>query len=44
MASMNYFDSSMKDLNYILKWKSVMKMHVITQSTNLHAYVVFLHA
>ena len=38
MASMNYFDSSRKNLTYILKWKSVMEMHVITQSTNLDVY------
>jgi hypothetical protein len=42
MASMNYFDSSRKNLTYILKWKSViMEMHVITQSTNLNVYSWF---
>jgi len=33
---MNYFDSSRKNLIYVLKWKSVMEMHVITKYTNLH--------
>ena len=41
MASMNYFDSSWNNLTYILKWKSVMEMHVITKSTNLHVYSCF---
>ena len=37
MTSMNYFDSSRKNLTYTFKWKSViMEMHVITKSTNLH--------
>ena len=41
MASMKYFDSSRKNPTYILKWKSVMEMHVITKSTNLHVYCCF---
>ena len=36
MASTNYFDSCRKNVIYILKWKSVMEMHVITKSNNLH--------
>ena len=38
MASMNYFDSRRKNKTYNLKWKSVMKMPVITKSTNLHVH------
>ena len=38
MASINYFDSSRENLTYLSKWKSVMEMHVITKSTNLHVY------
>jgi hypothetical protein len=43
MTSMNYFDSSRKNLSYIyFEWKSViMEMHVITKSTNLHVYSSF---
>ena len=41
MVSMNYFDSSRKNLTYMLKWKSVMEMHAITKSTNLHVYSSF---
>ena len=41
MASINYFDSSNKNLTFFLKWKSVMEMHVITKSTNLHVYSCF---
>ena len=33
LASINYFDSRRKNLTYILKWKSVMEMHVITKAT-----------
>ena len=35
MASMNYFDSSRKNLTYNLKWKSVMEMHV-TSNNKIH--------
>jgi hypothetical protein len=38
MASMNYFNSSRKNLTYILKRKSAKEMHAITQFTNLHDY------
>jgi hypothetical protein len=42
MTSMNYFDSSRKNLTYIFEWKSVIiEMHVITRSTNLHVYSSF---
>jgi hypothetical protein len=36
-----FFDSSMKNLTYILKWKSVMETHVITKSTHIHIYSIF---
>jgi len=35
MQTMNYFDFNRA---YILKWTSVMEMHVITKSTSLHVY------
>ena len=38
---MNYFDSSRKNLTYFFKWKSKMKMHVITKSTNFNVYSCF---
>ena len=38
MASMNYFDSIRKHLAHFFKYKSVMEIHVITKSTNLHVY------
>ena len=44
MTSMNYFDSSRKNLTYnqYFEWKSViMEMHVITKSTNLHVSSIF---
>ena len=42
MASTNYIDSSIKrNLTNFFKWKSVMEMHVITKSTNLHDYSCF---
>ena len=42
MTSINYFDSSRKNLTYF-EWKSViMEMHVITKSTFMFT-VVFLH-
>jgi len=40
-VSMNYFVSSRNNLAYILKWESVMQMHAITKSTNLHVYSCF---
>ena len=41
MTSINYFDSSRKNLTYF-EWKSViMEMHVITKSTNLDVYSSF---
>ena len=40
MASMNYFHSSMENLTYSLKCKSVMEMHVIKKGQN--SLVVFL--
>jgi hypothetical protein len=41
MTSMNYFDSSRKNLTYF-EWKSViMEMHVIAKFTNLHVYSSF---
>ena len=42
LASLNYFDSNIKNLT---KWKyivSVMEVHVITQSTNVLFIGVFL--
>ena len=40
MTSMNYFDSSRKNLTIYFEWKSVMReMHVITKCTTK----VFLH-
>jgi arabinogalactan endo-1,4-beta-galactosidase len=41
MASMNYFDSSRKNLTYILNY---MEMHAITQSLIFIFAVVFLHS
>ena len=44
MAFMNSFDSSRKNLTYILKWKSVMEIgnpYVIVKSTNLHHGMCF---
>ena len=41
MASIKYFDSSRKTPTYILKWNSVMEMHVITKSTNFMFTVDF---
>jgi len=38
---MNYFDSNKKNQTYFLIGKAVMKMHVITKSTNLHVYSHF---
>ena len=44
MASMDYFDSRRKNLTYILKWKSVMEMHVITKATKPSCLqLLFLH-
>ena len=41
IASMNYFDSSRKNLTYIFQWMSVTEMHVITKFTNRHVYSCF---
>ena len=41
MAFMNYFESSRKNLTYFFKWISVMEMHVVIKSTNLHDYSCF---
>ena len=44
MISMNYFDSSRRNLTYnrYVEWKSViMEMHVITKFTNIHVYSSF---
>ena len=46
MTSMNYFDSSRKNLTYnkYFEWKSViMEMHVITNPLTFMFTVVFLH-
>jgi uncharacterized radical SAM superfamily Fe-S cluster-containing enzyme len=43
MAVMYYIDSSRKNVTYILKWKSIIEMHVITKSTNLHVYNCFFY-
>ena len=41
MASLNYFDTSKKNLARFSKWKSVNEMHVITQFANCHGYSCF---
>ena len=40
-ASMNYFDSSRKNLTYFLKWTAVWEICLITKSANLHVIIVF---
>jgi hypothetical protein len=41
MSSVNYFDSSRTNQTYLLKWKSVMELHVITKYIILHDYSWF---
>ena len=43
MASMHYFDSSGTNLNTFLKCKSVIEMHGITKSIDLHALSCFCY-
>ena len=38
MASMNYFDSNRKNLNWFLKGKEVWEMHLITKSSFFFLY------
>jgi len=35
------FQFQLENLTYILKWQSVIEMHVIRKSTNLHVYSCF---
>ena len=43
MASVKYFDSNTEKITLKKKWKSVMEMHVITRSTNLHVQLLYFH-
>ena len=35
------FQFQLENLTYILKWQSVIEMHVIGKSTNFHVYSCF---